>query len=142
MSEPNSPLLAYLLQTLATGVQTVSTNASFGISVCGFRGRTSVLKQEWILNCTTPTRVPERDLKGVILTKSHLVCCRGNLEFIPNSKVRTKYAEPVLFTICSRTIPNYQHYPPWTTQRSFILPSTHNYSNSAPVFVSCNLALI
>ena len=72
-----------------------STNASFSISLCGFRGRTSVVKQEWILNCTTLTTFLERVLIGVILTKSHLVCCRGNLEFILNSKIRTKNAETV-----------------------------------------------
>ena len=45
--------LAYSSCTLATGVLTVSTNASFGIGVCGFRRRTLVQKQEWTLNCTT-----------------------------------------------------------------------------------------
>ena len=34
----------------------MSTNASFGFSVCGFRWRAPVLKHEWILNCTSPTR--------------------------------------------------------------------------------------
>ena len=34
----------------------MSTNASFGIIVCGFCSRAPVLKHEWIINCTTPTR--------------------------------------------------------------------------------------
>ena len=57
-------LFAYLLHTFATGVWTVSANASFGIGVCGLRGRTSVLKQEWIINCATLMKVLERDLIG------------------------------------------------------------------------------
>ena len=47
---------AFPFYTLAAGVQTVSTNASFGFSVCGFRWRVPVLKHEWILNCRTLTR--------------------------------------------------------------------------------------
>ena len=47
------------------------------------------------LNLHNFTRFLERDLIGIIMTKSHLVCCRGNLEFILNSKIRNKYAETV-----------------------------------------------
>ena len=50
----NFSLPAYLFRTLAIGVLGVSTNASFGISVCR---RVPVLMHEWILNCTTPTRL-------------------------------------------------------------------------------------
>ena len=40
----------------------VSTNASFGIGVCGFRERTSVPELEWILFGTTLTKFLEGDL--------------------------------------------------------------------------------
>ena len=46
-------LFAFPFHTLATGVYTVSTNACFGIDLCRFRGRISVLKQEWILSRAT-----------------------------------------------------------------------------------------
>ena len=85
MSLPNFPLFAYPTHTLATWFKTSSTNANFRISVCRFPGITSVVKREWILNCTTLTRFLERDQIGVTKTKSHLVCCRGNLEFFPSS---------------------------------------------------------
>ena len=58
------PPASYKVNTLAIGVETVSTNASFGNSVCWFRGWTSVLKHEWILNCTNRHEVPrQRELK-------------------------------------------------------------------------------
>ena len=89
-------LFVCTFHTLATGVLTVSTNASFVLGGCGFRGRTSVLKQERILNCTTLKSFLQRDLT-LQKIKSHFVCCRGNLEFILNSKIRIKNAENVPF---------------------------------------------
>ena len=35
---PRFPFFAYPIHTFATGVQTVSSNSTFAISVCGFRG--------------------------------------------------------------------------------------------------------
>ena len=46
---------------LTGGLLTPLTPA-FGISVCGFRWRPPVLKQEQILKCTTLTRFLEREL--------------------------------------------------------------------------------
>ena len=115
----------------------MSSNACFGAGVCGFRGRTSVLNQGWILNCITPTRSLKRDLIGVTLTKSHLVCCRGNSRFILKSRIQTKYAETVHFAkysgrilFCVRAATSFQFnefilrrrlFPSWPRKSSLIL---------------------
>ena len=58
---PLLPFRSHVSPILATGVQTVSTNASFGISVCGFRWRTPVLKRERVVNCTSLTRFSKKN---------------------------------------------------------------------------------
>ena len=88
-------LSAYLVFTLAIGVQTVSTDASFGNSVCGFRGRALLLKHEWILNCTTPHEVPRQRELTLLIDQISPRLLPWSLEFILNSESRIKYAETV-----------------------------------------------
>ena len=74
----------------------MSTNASFGISVCKFRRRAPVLKHKWILNCTTPTRSLVKESWRYIDQISPRLL-PWYLEFILNSEIRNKYAETVPF---------------------------------------------
>ena len=77
----------------------MSTNASFGFSVCGFRRRAPVRKHEWILNCTTPPRGFPRQRESTLLIDQISPRLRPwNLEFILNFEIRIKYAEPVPFS--------------------------------------------
>ena len=75
----------------------MSTNASFGISVCGFRWRAPVLKHEWILNCTTPHEIPRQRELTLLIDQISPRLLPWYLEFILNSELRIKYAETVPF---------------------------------------------
>ena len=72
----------------------MSTNASFSISVCGFRWRAPVLKLERILNCTPPTRFLGKENWRYIDQISHRLLLWSS-ETILNSEIRIKYAETV-----------------------------------------------
>ena len=73
----------------------LSTNACFGISVCGFRWRAPVLKLEWILNCTTPYEAPRQSELTLLIDQISPRLLPWSLEFILNSELRIKYAETV-----------------------------------------------
>ena len=90
----NPNLHNFFFHTLAAGVYTVSINASFGIGVCGFRWQAPVLKHEWILNCTTPTRLLGKESWRYIDQISPRLL-PWYLEFILSSQIRIKYAETV-----------------------------------------------
>ena len=72
----------------------MSTNASFGISICGFRWRAPVLKHEWIFNCTPPTKLLE---KRIDVTHRSNFTSSASMEFILNFEIRIKLTEPVPF---------------------------------------------
>ena len=74
----------------------MSANPSFGISVCGFRWRVPVMKHEWILNRTSPTKFLGKETWRYIDQISPRLL-PWYLEFILNSEIRNKYAETVLF---------------------------------------------
>ena len=106
----------HLFYTLAAGVWTVSINASFGNSVRGFRWRAPVLKHEWILNCTTPTRFLGKESWRYIDQISHRLLL-WYLEYNLNSEIRIKYAETV--HSC-----NIQTIPFFALIRNFLLNSS------------------
>ena len=73
----------------------MSTDASFGNSVCGFHRRAPVLRHEWILNCTTPYEVPRQKELTLLIDQISPRLFPWSLEFILNSEIRIKYAETV-----------------------------------------------
>ena len=82
----------------------MSKNASFGISVFGFRWRAPVLKHEWILNCTTPTSfLGKKNWRYIEQISARML--PWYLAFILNSEIWIKYAETVLFHYNIQTIP-------------------------------------
>ena len=94
----------FLLFNLAAGVDTVSANATFGISVCGCRWRAPVLKHEWILNCATSTVLLGKERwRYIDQISPHLL--PWFLEFILKFEIRIEYSETVPF--CNfQTIPS------------------------------------
>ena len=81
----------------------MSTNASFGISVRGFRWRAPVLKHEWILNCMIPKRLlGKENWRYIDQILPRLL--PWYLGFILNSEIRTKNAETVPFLCNIQTV--------------------------------------